>query len=111
MSSNIGNDGIRDLGFHHSGQGAGWHYRISGGHRTDDRFTTRPDSAGIAYVNLRAAYQVNTENSLQLTYRATDVRKEAGEYGSVLTAPRTQFGQNHDLQLRWTNAESSEQET
>jgi iron complex outermembrane receptor protein len=107
--SNIGNAGIRDLAVQHSGQRDGWRYRISGGRRADDGFNTRPDSAILNYVNLRAAYQVDAQNSLQVTYRSANTGKVNGDY--VDNTAHTQFGRNHDLQLRWAFAESGEQET
>jgi iron complex outermembrane receptor protein len=111
VTSNIGNAGIRDLAVQRSGQHDGWRYRIAGGRRADDGFNTRPDAALVNYVNLRAAYQVDAQNSLQVTYRSANIRKNIGEYGDIANAPHTQFARNHDLQLRWTFAESSEQET
>ncbi|QDX80497.1 hypothetical protein B9N43_04055 [Denitratisoma sp. DHT3] len=112
IGGNLGQGGIADVAFSHGGASADWHYRLSAGQRASDGFTSRPDSQRLLYANLRAEYHINGNDSLQLTSRWDDVTKDVGDYrlrGNAMQ-PHTEQGHGADFQLRWTRAQSADNE-
>lgn len=112
LLGNLGQGGVADLAASFGGSTADWTYRWSIGQRASNGFTTRPDSQRVQYANLRAEYQVNESDALQLTSRWNNLQKDLGNYqerGSAMQ-PHTEYGHGMAFQLRWTRAQSADNE-
>lgn len=112
VSTNLGQGGIADIAVSHSGASTDWQYRLSAGQRASDGFASRPDSQRLYYANLRAEYRISSDDNLRLTSRWSDVTKDVGDYlkrGNAMQ-PHTEQGAEVDFQLRWTRAQSADNE-
>lgn len=112
LSGNLGQGGIADIAYSHGGAAADWTYRASVGRRATNGYASRPDSQRLSYANLRAEYRIDGSNALQLTSRLSNVEKDVGDYrikGDSME-PHTEHGRGMDFQMRWTRAESADNE-
>ncbi|CAB1368073.1 TonB-dependent receptor plug domain-containing protein [Denitratisoma oestradiolicum] len=112
ISGNMGQGGTADIAYSHGGSAADWTYRASIGQRATNGYTSRPDSQRLSYANLRAEYRIDGSNALQLTSRLSNVEKDVGDYrikGDAME-PHTEYGRGMDFQMRWTRAESADNE-
>ncbi|HEY6897237.1 MAG TPA: TonB-dependent receptor [Rhodocyclaceae bacterium] len=113
LSANIGDSGVADVSYRHAGTfDNGLRYRATLAQRASNGFDTRPDSQRYVFGNLRAEYQIEPTQAVQLSARWGNDQKDLGDYdvrgGSM--QPHTIFGRRFDLQLRWTQARSSDDE-
>lgn len=112
LSMNAGQRGIADLAYSGSGEGGGWNYRFTLGQRADDGFDSRPDSQRLTFGNLKAEYRLDPADSLSISARWSGSNKGLGDYavrGSGMQ-PHTTYGHGLDFQVRWTRAQSADDE-
>ena len=111
--ANIGGNGIRDVAARVAHQGENWRYQVSIGQRYDDGFTYLPDSSKIDIATLRAHYRVNPLDELAVQWRTSRGNEMQGFYNTGIDdtgAKRPRDIQQTTLQLRWTHAQSVDDE-
>lgn len=113
MSGNTGNHGVADFSVSKASHlDNGVQFRMTMGQRASDGFDSRPDTQRMLYGNLRGEYQVNPTDSMQLSLRVADNKKDNGDY-TASGSNRVPHANRSDLahiQVRWTHADSSDNE-
>lgn len=114
MTANAGNRGTQDFTISRSaGLESGVKYRATFGQRYSEGFTSRPDTQRQYFGNLRAEYQLDATDSVHLSVRGMDNKKDNGDYtvtdGSS-RVPHPNYSNSLDLQVRWSRAFSADDE-
>jgi iron complex outermembrane receptor protein len=110
---NAGGNGIRDMVARLAQQGEDWRYRISLSQRNDNRFPNLPDESRIDVANLRAHYRLNPADELSAQLRSSRGTESEGIYDAWAGDPgamRSRDVNQNTLQLRWTHAQSADNE-
>ena len=112
VNANIGGGGIGDVSLRFGGTQGSWHSRVTVGERSDDGFDSRPDSDRLRYANMKSNYRVDAEDSMDFVLRGANKVKQIGEYppAPATNTPHDQTGDQLSFQMRWSHAESTDNE-
>lgn len=113
IEGRMGDGGIADGTMRYAGGAGGWRYRTTVGQRASDGFDTRPDKQRYVFGNVRVEYRVDHSDAISVTARWANNRKDLGDYaerGVSNQYPHTSYGHSADIQVRWTRAQSADDE-
>ncbi|GAB2182407.1 TonB-dependent receptor [Denitratisoma sp. agr-D3] len=103
-----GNEGVSELVYRHGGVDKGWRYRVTAVRNEDRGFPDLFDSQKTDKANLRAEYQVDTANQLQIQAGyAGGVRGQEDRDNKII---RNRTVNSAFAQLRWSRRNSADDE-
>lgn len=118
---NVGGGGIRDLAFRTARQADSFRYSLSMGQRYDDGLPNIADWSRVNLFNFRAHHRLDEHNELMMQLRASGGRAQSGGvvsrgFYNINIGPgqfdpvRERAVAQEVLQMRWTRAESVDDE-
>lgn len=109
-----GKDGVRDLYGRLVQHGDDWHQRLTLARRQDDGVSFLPDDSRIDLANWRAHKRLGNSDELGLSLNSSWGQQGEGFYNRGIddtAAARPRDIRQHTMQLRWTRASHSDEET
>lgn len=113
LSINVGDDGIFDAFAGHSIENEDVSQRIAVGHRSDRGLPVFPDNRSSDYLNLRGHFTVSSRDEIRWQGRYTGGKQGQGVYATPnhTDGARTAHFDAGSVQVRWTRAESTDEES
>lgn len=105
-----GENGIGDTAIRHARNLGDLRYRVSLGQRTDRGLDSLPDNRSSNFLNFRGHYRLDTRDELRLQFGYVGGYGEEGLYTGITNGPRPGRFETKSMQLRWTRADSADEE-
>lgn len=96
-------NGRNEAFYRYGGNAGDLQYRVTAGYRQDDGLNDRNDFKRTKLLNIRADYQVNNANSVELEFGLADGARGEGNIDEdpLVFLPRTKQASNHYELIRW----------